>query len=276
MVENIANLQSFIIGAIFLWTGGWKVFAPKAGEVAVRSALSILVPGRSSVQIIYRLIGGVEMMTATLLLLPSYAWWKSALAAALSTMFIAYLVFAMRTAPDRPCGCMAGREVSISWRSIARAGLVLTFCLVGLKAQDFWLITITTNPSYLVVIFLEALLFVRLSPELDWTWNSERAESGQSHTASDCATAPVPLSDSLQQLRSSTVFQSLSKFLKSDLTDHWREGCWRYLCFEAEYKGHRGTAIFAVPILGESDRVRASIVDEVEQLVLLGTGIPIT
>ncbi len=261
-----------MIGTTLLWAGVWKVFVPRAREIAARSALSLLFRQKSTTQTIYRLIGVVEITVALLLLLPPHLWWEIRSTTGLATAFIVYLFFSVKADPGRPCGCLGGREVAVSWHTLVRAGLVLVLTVVGWKAQDFWLMALAARPWYLNLVAAEALLFIGLSPELDWAWIKSPALADQARAEDDCATAAVPLSETQQQLRESASFRTLSGFLKSELLDHWREGCWLFLCFAAEYKHRKATAVFAVPTLRQPHRVRAAIVDEADGTVLLTMG----
>ncbi|MEW6233626.1 MAG: MauE/DoxX family redox-associated membrane protein, partial [Chloroflexota bacterium] len=236
------------------------------------SALSLLFRQKSATQTVYRLIGVVEITVALLLLLPPHLWWEIRLATGLAAAFIAYLSFSVKADPGRPCGCLGGREVAVSWHTLVRAGLVLVCTVVGWKAQDFWLMALVARPWFLSLVAVEALLFVGLSPELGWAWIKSPALADQARAEDDCATAAVPRSETQQRLRESAPFRILSVFLKSGLLDHWREGCWQFLCFAAEYKSRKATAVFAVPTAREPYRVRAAIVDEADGTVLLTMG----
>ncbi len=271
MLESIADIQALIIGATLLWSGVWKAFIPRSGEIAVRSALLVLFRRERITKTVYRLLGIAEIAAALLLLAPPYLWWKMGLGVLLATVFLAYLFFSVRAAPGKPCACMGGREVAVSWRTFARTGLLLSFSLIGLMAHDSWLTTIFTNPWYSGIVILEGFLILALSPDLNWIWTHPLTPTRQV----DCATARVPLSQTLEQLRASSAFQGLSKYLTSDLSDHWREACWRFLCFEAQYEGRKATAIFAVPILPQPQRIRAVVMSEIDDTIYLTVGPPI-
>lgn len=223
-------------------------------------------------QVVYRLVGTVEITVGLLLLLPPHRWWEMRLATGLAAAFVVYLLFSIKAAPGRPCGCFGGREVAVSWRTLARAGLLLALTVIGWQARRFWFTAIVVNPWQLSLVAIEALLLVGLSPEFDWTRARLLASANhpsQVRAEADCETATVPLSETLQQLRRSAPFRALYRSLGSEPLDYWREGCWRFLCFEAEYEGRKATVVFAVPILWRPHRVRAAVVDETDGTVLL-------
>lgn len=275
MLRYFANMQTLVIGIILLWGGIWKVFIPKSREIAIRSALLLLFQRKRTTQVIYWLVGTAEIAVGILLLLPPYQWWEMRVASGFAIMFMVYLLFSMKVAPDRPCACVGGRETAISWRTLLRAGLVLVLSIAGWAAEHFWLIAIVASPWSLSLVAVEAFLFVGLSPEVGWTWIKGVAPEDRVHQVQiepDCAIAPVPLSETMKQLQGSGPFQEISGLLTSKLLEHWREGCWRFLCFEAKYEGCKATAVFAVPILLQPHRVRAVIVNEANNTVLLRVG----
>jgi len=278
MLDKVADLQALVIGAILLWAGTWKVFVPRSWEIAVRSALALLFHRKSTIRGIYRLVGVTELTVGLLLLLPPYHQWEMGLASGVAAAFVVYVLFSLKAAPGRPCGCLGGHETTISGRTLARAGLVLMLALVGWTAQHFWLTAIVTNPWLLGLVGVETLLLAALSPELGWSRIKPLAHMNrrlQPQAELDCAVASAPMSETWEQLRLSDSFQSLTRYLKSDVLESWRDGCWRFLCFEAEYEGRKATAVFAVPVLRQPHRVRAAIVDHVEDEVLLTLGLPL-
>jgi len=225
----------------------------------------------NTVQQIHRLLGTAELALGLMLLLPPTFWWETRLASGLTVVFVSYLLFSIRAAPDRPCACLGGREAKISRRTLGRAILLLLSTLLAWSTSQHWLTTVATTPWTLGLVVPELLVLVWLSPELDWSWATRLLYPGDKSQAviePECATARVPLSKSLQQLRRSAAFQATAGFLKSDLSDHWRDGCWRFLCFEAEYEGRKATAVFAIQTMDRPQKVRAAIVDEARGTIL--------
>lgn len=271
MLGDIASLQPLFAGIIFLWAGAWKVVSSRSGEVAARSGLALLFRHSNTVQQIHRLLGTAELALGLMLLLPPAFWWETRLATGLATGFVGYLLFLIRAAPDRPCACLGGREARTSGRTLGRAILILLSTLLAWSTSQYWLTTAATAPWTLGLVVLELLILVGLSPELDWSWAARPFHPGDKSQAviePECATARVPLSKSLQQLRQSAAFQAAAEFLKSGLSDHWRDGCWRFLCFEAEHEGRKATAVFAIQTMDRPQKIRAAIVDEVHGAIL--------
>ena len=276
-MESIAEIQTLVMGTFFLWAGIWKVCVPRAGDIAVRSALALVFRRKRTVRGVYRLVGAAELAVGLLLLLPPHRRWEMGSASGLAVAFVAYVLFSLRAAPGQPCGCLGGYEAPASWRTLTRAVLLVMLTILGWSAERFWFTAVAAGPWLLSLVAIEALLLVSLSPELNWFRINLRAASHQqlrSQHELDCARATLPMSETLEQLRQSEPFQSLARFLRSDLVENWRAGCWRFLCFEAEYERRQATAVFAVPILRQSHRVRAAIVDNAEDRVLLSLGPP--
>lgn len=49
--------------------------------------------------------------------------------------------------------------------------------------------------------------------------------------------------------------------------------CWRFFCFPANWEGQPVIAVFALPITGSMDQIRAALVDEEKNQVLKRWGI---
>ncbi len=277
MLESVADLQPLVIAALFLWAGAWKVLSQRSREIALHSAFSLLFRQKSTVQSVYRLVGAAELVVGLFLFLPPHRGWEAGLASGLAAAFVVYVLFSLKAAPSRPCGCLGGHEAPTSWRTLTRAGLLLGLTVSSWSAQNYWLTAVMANPGLLGLVGIEALLFVGLSPELGLSRIKLPASMNwpsQPQAELDCAMAAVPMSETLEQLRRSDPFRALTGFLKSDVLESWRDGCWRFLCFEAEYEGHKTTAVFAVPVLRQPHRVRAAIIDHAEDEVLLTLGPP--
>lgn len=271
MFAIMASLQAVVVGALLLWAGGWKAATPRAGEIAARSALGVMFPHARTVRVAHRAIGILEVALGTLLLVaPSPGGMR--MATGVACAFVAYLLVARQIAPDRPCACFGKRATAVSPQAIVRAAMIVALTVVGWGAEQSWTITLGLHPWSLSIVGLEALAFLAVSPEITWTWlTSHLSGTGDARDGAvpRCATAPVPLSDTLHQLQESRPFHTLSRFVRSDVVEHWREGCWRFVCFDAEYGGQAATAIFAVALLSQPHLVRAAVVADSDGTVLV-------
>lgn len=261
----VASLQFLVIGTILLCAGGWKALGSRSDDIALRSALFVMVRRTGRTKAVYQLVGVGELVVGFLLLLPFGRWWTIRLATAMAVGFLIYLVVSYKVAPGRPCACLGTRETPISWQTIGRAGLLVVLSIIGWTAQYYWLTMVRTEPWSLGIVVIEALVFIGFSPELrEPLRTSQLVQQGQVtfQPEQSCATLTVPLSDTMDYLRTSASFREFAPFISTDMIDHWREGCWRFVSFTAEFKGQTATAIFAVPILAQLEQVRAALVND--------------
>lgn len=269
-MDRVAAVQPLLIGAILLWSSYAKLFARTAEVTARRTALARLV-GQERALPAYRAVGVVEALVAAALLLPP-AWTIDAVAAtALAAGFTGYVGYARLAAPDSSCGCLGAGQAPVSWRSIARAGLLLVASGSTLAAGTAWWSAVGTGT--IVVLLVEALVFVALSGELDryWLRPLRRLKVRLTHPLGATAGSfDVPLASTMQQLLRSPAYRSVGELLRSDVLDHWDEGEWRLLIYTAVYDGRQATAVFAVPLLRyEPDAVNVAVVDEEQGETLL-------
>ncbi|QNE21385.1 hypothetical protein F1D05_30020 [Kribbella qitaiheensis] len=262
MVEEVAGLQALVIGALLVWSSYGKLVGSLVGARARRTALSSLV-GEKRAEPAFRAVGGLELVIGTALLVPPL-WTVDALAAAaLAVGFLAYLGYARVVAPESSCGCAGSATTPVSWRSFARAGLLLLVAVLALTADTGW--WSTPSPSAVVVALGVAMLFVTFSSELDrhWLMPLRRLKVRLTHPLAGTASYEVPLASTQQQLLRSGAYRAVNGLLRSDIRDHWDEGDWRFLSYTASYEDRPATAVFAVPRLRyEPDEIRVAIVDE--------------
>lgn len=258
-MSRLAALQPFLVGAVLVWSSYGKLFGRHRAEVARRSALKRLV-GEQRVVPAYRAVGGTELVIGAALLLPPLWFGEAAAASALSLGFVGYLAYARISAPESSCGCLGSAALPVTWRSMARAGLLLAASVTALTAESppalGWEIS---------VLVAELPLFVALSGELDryWLLPLRRLRVRLTHPLGGTASFDVPLASSQQQLLRSPAYRAVAGLLRSDIREHWDDGDWRFVSYTASYDERPATAVFAVPRLRyEPDAVRVAIVDE--------------
>jgi hypothetical protein len=270
MLEWPASVQPVFIGGTLLWSGGLKCLGRSARRSAERSALASLT-GEARALPAYRLTGALELALAAVLLLPPARAWETAAAAVLGAGFLGYLTYARIAAPDSSCGCMSKRRTPVTWRSFARAGLVLAAALLGTQAAVWWGGGLTGRPLTAVLLAAEAAALLALSPEADGLWllPLRRLRIRIRHPLAD-RSFEMPLESSLQQLLVSPAYRQISGLVKSGLRETWDEEDVRVLCYTAEYDGTVATAVFAVPLRHyRPEDVRVALVDESTESTLL-------
>lgn len=264
-LRNFGEIQPLVLGTLLLWAGIWKILSPGARTAARESALAILVSPRAA-QMGHYLLGLVEGVAGVTLLLPpphSIEKWGVLL---LGLGFLLYLSLAIRWAPGRPCACMGSQKVPISWRSLGRASLFVAMAILSWEAERSWILTFVEHPIFIGLIVGEFLLFFWLSPDVKWDWIKAFISEDTVFTG-DCATSRDSLTKSLRRLRGSRAFREFQPFLRGQYVDYWREGCWRFFCFPAEWEGQSVVAVFAVPLTRHARPVRAALVDEQNQVL---------
>jgi hypothetical protein len=270
MIEWPASVQPLFIGGTLLWSGGLKCFGRSARRSAERSALASLTGERRALPA-YRLTGAVELALAAVLLTPPAFAAESVAAAALGVGFLAYLAYARIAAPDSSCGCLSKQRTPVTWRSFARAALVLVAALAGTQAGAWWGRGLADRPLIAVLLAAEVAVLVALSPEGDrlWLLPLRRLRIRLRHPLAD-RSFEMPLESSLQQLQASPAYRQVSAVLKSGLRETWDEEDVRVLCYTAEYEGTTTTAVFAVPLRHyRPEEVRVALVDESTESTLL-------
>jgi len=210
-------------------------------------------------------LGGAEVLTGLLVLALPAQRWAPSLAALLLAGAVAYTFWALRIAPDRPCGCFgAASSAPVSRWTLVRAMVLTATATTAAVSSDLWWRALTA-PWVWGATLLEALLIAGLSPEA----HQAVSQLAKAH-APRSPMLPRSLEQDLLQLQASQAWQTLSPYLTSqEVLSHWRQGLWRFVCFPAHYAHHEATAIFAVVGDGTQSRSLGSLVDETEQQVLL-------
>lgn len=265
-MDRFAAAQPLLIGAILLWSSYGKLFGPMVELSARRTALARLV-GKDRALPAYRVVGVLEALVAAILLLPPAALVDGVAATALGAGFCGYVGYARLAAPDSSCGCLGTKQAPVSWRSMARAGLMLLAGVAMLAGGTAWWSAVGAGVAGVVVALVaEAMVFVALSGELDryWLRPLQRLEVRLTHPLGATAGSfEVPLTSTVQQLLRSPAYRVVGEAVRSDILDHWDEGDWRLLAYAATYENRRATAVFAVPRLRyDPDAVTVALVDD--------------
>ncbi len=275
LAGHIAAAQTLVVALVFAWAGVWKLAFPQARVVAEKSALARMLRSKQRGAIAFRALGCVEIAAAVLLLLPPARMWALGLATLLALGFVAYLVLAWRIAPEAPCGCMGGRATTISWRSLARAGVLLALSLAGWPVREFWGAALAAAPWLASLLALELTALWLLSPEVGpefagqvWRVGRRLTRSLRQRLDPTCTRAPLDIAAIERALQDTAPFRLLGSAL-SARTDAWREGCWDFVAYGASYEQQAATVIFAAPALFEPSEVSAAVVADADNTVLL-------
>jgi hypothetical protein len=272
VIESLASVQQLLLGGVLLWASMVK-FRGRAPEAARRSALKRLV-GERHVVAAYRVVGAVELVVGALLVAPPVVAFEGYLAAALSVGMLGYLAYAKVKAPEAGCGCLGDKETPVRARGFLRAGVMVASGVLAASGTHWWPAAVADRPlTTLAALVAWAALIVGLSPELDhrWLFPLRRWRIRLSHPLATGSRArlAVPVESSVQQLRKSGAFLSVTDQLRSDLLDTWEEGEWRILTYAARTDAGPVTAVFAVPLLDyRPDDVRVALVPEADEALV--------
>jgi hypothetical protein len=220
----------------------------------------------------YRLLGGLELLIGTLLVVPWARTVNAIAATALAIGFLGYLGYARHLAPESSCGCLhSRRSAPVSWRSFARGGLLLLAGLLATQAASYWLDVVLTHPlTATAVLTVETVAVVLLSPELGWSRPMRLRHLRSRLPRPLLSGSGLTLHSTVQQLQHSPAYHRVAGLLHPDIVDSWDDKQWRILCYKARYHGRPATAAFAVPLRRyDPDAVRLALVDEFAGVTLL-------
>lgn len=256
--ESIAAAEALLIGAVLLWSGGFKLFGRTAPLAAASSALRNLVGERHVVKV-YRAVGAVELAVAAALPVTRIP------AIILTLGFLGYLAYGRLKVPASSCGCSSANHSPIGWRNFALAGVLL---LASLAPMGSW----ASAPLWTAgVLAIEAAIVIMLMPHLDryWLFPMRRLKVRLTHPLAAATTDEIPLLASVQTLQRSDAYGKIGRLLRSDVVEAWDDGDWRMLRYTMRYRERPATAVFAVPRLGDDPgRVRLAVVDDTDDSIL--------
>jgi hypothetical protein len=247
--------------AAFLLLGGFGKLLPDQDGWAEATAIEQLTPSWLPTVAVSASVGLVEFVVGALVLATLWLPWPEAAAALLLGSLGILAAVALQQKPGADCGCLGKvARAPLSRRTVARAGVLAAMVLAAAVAGQPW--TAASHQPVAAAVVLAAGLGVCLgSPEVS-AWRSQ--SQPRPRRFADCATAAIPVADTLAELRRDSLWDKALPYLRGpDVIDDWRDACWRYLCFSARYEETPATAVFAV-YLGEERKanVVAFVADE--------------
>jgi hypothetical protein len=167
--------------------------------------------------------------------------------------------------PDVGCGCFGDFSTApVSIRTLARSALLsaAAFSTIGLHPAVTQR-TGTDAARLLVIMIVELAVLAALSPEL----GEGLIRLGYSEP---CELRALPAERSLVALRHSKQWRRYAGLITADApSDVWRELCWRYVVFPAQYGNRRIELVFAIFLQQRRPAIHVSMVD-----ALTGASIP--
>ncbi|MFS7877934.1 MauE/DoxX family redox-associated membrane protein [Streptomyces asiaticus] len=258
-------LAPLVLAGVLGPAGAGKLFGRGTARQAPRTALARLLRDGGRAALALRTLGAVELLLAAALLTPPVTPLPGAAAALLGAGFLGYLGYARAAAPGSSCGCTAGRDTPLTWRSFVRAAAVLAGGAAAALAQQPWWTAAARRPAAalcLVLAAAAALTALSADPDRRWRMPLRRLRlriTGHPLAATGARTA-VPVAATVELLERSRAWQSVSRVVRSALLDHWDDGGWRILQFAGVYGGGPAArpvlVLFAVDAGASLDTVR--------------------
>jgi uncharacterized membrane protein YphA (DoxX/SURF4 family) len=171
-----------------------------------------------------------------------------------------------RRAPEGDCGCMGALgSAPLDWRTFTRAGVLALMATAAVASGEPWRVGVG-SPGAGPVLICGGAILIWLSPEINPRRWIERLRSAH---AARCGSWYVSIRRALAQLHETQLWRTAEpRLLAERPTDHWRRGCWLFVCFPAAHEDtERATAVFALPL--DNGRPGAvTFVDEASRRVL--------
>jgi hypothetical protein len=165
---------------------------------------------------------------------------------------------------------MGGRATPISWRSVARASVLLLLTLLAWPAQMYWGAALLAAPWLVALVAIEFMALWALSPEFgsfDVTHWRRFVRAARLRVNPTCAGVALDWTQAEKDLRGTSNYTALARYITGP-DDRWREGCAGFIAYRAVYHSQPATAIFTFPLLFDSAEVAAALVDDTSQEIL--------
>jgi hypothetical protein len=281
------ELAPLALAVLLGWTGGGKLLGRRTAAQAANSALARLLPPPRAV-LALRAVGAAELVIAAALLVAPRWPVTAAGTAALGAGFLGYLGYAKAAAPQSSCGCASSRHTPVTWRSFARAGVVVATGAGCAVARAPWWPAAAHRPvAAAVTVLALGVILVGTSAELDryWLLPLRRARITVFGHPLAGTGGDVPVAATVALLEESLAWQTMAPVIRSALADHWDDGGWRILRYSGVHDGPGGarpvSVVFAIPADATLDTVgepavRVSVVDEESDQVIAIPPIEVT
>jgi hypothetical protein len=269
LTTTFAAAQALLVTAVLAFAGASKLSLREGLDVGAEKPLERFLPNMLAVAWIA--LGVLELALAPIALVPTLSRIGLVLASALFCAFVGYQMWALRAAPGAPCGCFGSRlHDPISRMTILRTGLLAIAAATGAAAGGTSVLTSSSVPGAVGLAFIELGVLALLVP-------STREQAVRTirlrRDGADCATAKVPIEVTLAALQHSDIWHRWSPHLDTqNIRDRWRSGCWRFISYDANHRGRRAVAVFAVRVAYRDPIIRIALVDVESDVVLASDG----
>ncbi|WP_330459909.1 hypothetical protein OIB37_25405 [Streptomyces sp. NBC_00820] len=279
MVSLVTSLAPLLLGVLLAATGAGKAFGRQTARQAAGTVLvRVLGDGRRATAVL-RATGAAELVVAAGLLAAPATEVPGLAATALGLGFLGYLGYARATAPESSCGCTARDDSPLTWRSFARAGLVVAGGAAATGARTAWWSQAAGHPvASAVFLAVAAAVLVAVSGDLDELWLVPLRRTRLKvfgHPLPGAPDAEVPVAASVELLERSLAWVAAAPVVRSGLIDHWEADGWRFLQYAGVHDPDGAacpvTVLFAVDpgaTRDTTDRpaVRVTLIDDLTDL----------
>jgi uncharacterized membrane protein YphA (DoxX/SURF4 family) len=238
------SLSAFASGlalwpGLFLLAGGAAKVRDRR-EPATDTLIARVLPKPIPVGVAWMAVAIAELVVGVLLLVGAAAPVPEFVAAAGLGIAALVALWGMRNAPDVGCGCFGTKSEPVTARTVVRAGVLCGLALVAAIAGGVWTDALS-HPLATVFGLAVGVALLATTPKL--RPRDVRLRAGQAV----CSHRPAPPRQTLERLRGSELWADAREYLAADVpTEEWRDGCFRYLTYPANYAGQAATAVFAL------------------------------
>jgi hypothetical protein len=238
------SLSAFVSG-LALWPGlfllaGGAAKVRDRGEPVADTLIARVLPAFVPVGVAWAALAIAELVVGALMLTGIAAPLPEFAAAAGLGLAAVVALWGMRNAPDTGCGCFGTKSEPVTARTVVRAGVLAGLALAAAIAGGVWTDALS-HPLAIVLGLAVGLALLATTPEL--RPRDVRLRAGQAV----CSHRPAPPRQTLERLRGSELWADAREYLAADVpTEEWRDGCFRYLTYPANYAGQAATAVFAL------------------------------
>ncbi|MDF6042187.1 hypothetical protein LRD69_08420 [Streptomyces sp. JH14] len=268
MLSLTTGLAPLVLAGLLGWTGAVKAFSRGTAQQAPKTVLARILRSSERATLVLRATGAGELLIAAGLLVVPANPVPGAAAAVLGAGFVAYLGYGRAAAPESSCGCSAREDTPVTWRTFARAAVVLVGGATVAVAQDTWWPTVSERPAgALAFLAGAAAVLVALSADLDRWWllplRRTRLRVFGHPLLGTAAKNQVPVAASVELLENSLAWQAAAPVVRSALLDHWEDGGWRILQYSGVYGDKEHARPVAVVFALDATAVRDTGADAV-------------
>jgi hypothetical protein len=280
MLSLLSASAAPVLGLLLAVGGAAKLFGRGTARQAAGTALVRLLGDAGRATSALRAVGAAELLIGAGLLAAPAPLAPGAATAALGAGFLGYLGYSRTAAPESSCGCTARDDSPITWRSFARAGLVLAGGAAAAASGQAWWAEAASHPlaaaGWAIAM---AVVLAALSTDLDHLWllplrRARLKVFGHplaGFSGGEDGRERVPVAASVELLERSLAWQSAAPWVRSALLDHWDDGDWRILRFSGVQQGTDSarpvSVLFALDARLSADTsaspaVRVAVVDD--------------